>query len=186
MSTSPLPPGQRAVVHMPVRHIGELPPFDGSGWSLTLAGEVDRPRVFSLFELRELSTVDIEADFHAAAGWSVRRLQWRGARLCDVLAAAGVRASARTLRASDGQRYDSTLAVADALEPDVLLATMLGGESLRIEHGGPLRLVVPARYGWKSVKWLRALEVHSDERAGFWERRGFHPRGDPWREERLA
>ena len=186
MSPSPLPPGQRELARLPVRQIGEAPPFDGSGWSLTLSGELDRPRVFTLPDLRALSTVELEADFHAAAGWSVRKLRWRGARLCDVLAAAALRTSARSVRAFDGLRYDSSLALADALEPDVLLATGLAGEDLPLEHGGPLRLVVPARYGWKSVKWLRALEVHPDERPGFWERRGFHPRGDPWKEERLA
>jgi DMSO/TMAO reductase YedYZ molybdopterin-dependent catalytic subunit len=186
MSLSSLPPGQREIARLPVRQVAEPPPFDGSGWSLSLTGELDRPRVFTLTDLRALSTVEIEADFHAAAGWSVRGLRWRGARLCDVLAAALPRAGARFLRASDGLRYDSSLALADALEPDVLLATGLEGDSLPVEHGGPLRLVVPARYGWKSVKWLRALELHAEERLGFWERRGFHPRGDPWKEERLS
>ena len=186
MSRSPLPPGQRELTRLPVRTVGEPPPFDGSYWSLTLSGELDRQRVFTLAELRAMATFDLEADFHAAAGWSVRALHWRGARLCDVLAAAGLRSTARWVRAYDGQRYDSSLAIADALEPDVLLATGLAGAELPLEHGGPLRLLVPARYGWKSVKWLRTLEVYAEERPGFWERRGFHPRGDPWKEERLS
>ncbi|MBM3989794.1 MAG: sulfite oxidase-like oxidoreductase [Planctomycetes bacterium] len=186
MSPSALPPGQREVARLPVRHVGEPPPFDGSAWSLSLTGELDRPRVFTLRELRAISTVEIEADFHAAAGWSVRKLRWRGARLCDVLAVAAPRVSARFVRASDGLRYDASLALSDALEPDVLLATALAGETVALEHGGPLRLLVPARYGWKSVKWLRSLELHAEERPGFWERRGFHPRGDPWKEERLS
>jgi DMSO/TMAO reductase YedYZ molybdopterin-dependent catalytic subunit len=184
--SSPLPPGQRELVRLPVHHIGDPPLTDSEGWTLAIQGELERPVVLTLAHLRQLSTVEIEADFHAADGWSVRGLQWRGVRLADVLGPAKPLASAKFLRAFDGQKYDASLAFDDALEPDVLLATGLGGAVLPIEHGGPLRLVVPARYGWKSVKWLRGIEITAEERPGFWERRGFHRRGDPWADERLA
>lgn len=183
---SPLPPGQRELARLPVKHIGEPPPIDAAGWTLSIQGELERPVVLTLEHLRQHSTVEIEADFHAADGWSVRGLHWRGVRLADVLGPAKPRESARFLRAFDGQKYDASLAFDEALEPDVLLATELAGAPLSIEHGGPLRLVVPARYGWKSVKWLRGIEITAEERPGFWERRGFHRRGDPWADERLA
>jgi len=171
---------------MPIQHVGDPPPFDASTWSLALSGELDRPRTFSLDELTALSTVDIEADFHAGSGWSVRKVHWRGARLADLIATAIARPGARTVRFSDGVRYDATLSLPASIEPDVLLATSFYGEPLPGGRGGPLRLVVPARYGWKSVKWLRSIEVLADERLGFWERRGFHPLADPWKQERLA
>lgn len=184
--TSPLPPGQRELVRMPIHHVGDPPAVDEPHWTLSVQGELERPVVLTLEHLREHSTVEIEADFHAADGWSVRGLNWRGVRLADVLGSAKPRASALFLRAFDGQKYDASLALDEALEPDVLLATGLGGVALPVEHGGPLRLVVPARYGWKSVKWLRGIELTAEERPGFWERRGFHRRGDPWADERLA
>jgi DMSO/TMAO reductase YedYZ molybdopterin-dependent catalytic subunit len=184
--SSPLPPGQRELARLPIHHIGDPPAPERQGWTLVLQGELERASVLTLEHLRAHSTVEIEADFHAADGWSVRGLKWRGVRLADVIGAARPRETAKFLRAFDGQKYDASLALEDALEPDVLLATGLGGAELPLEHGGPLRLVVPARYGWKSVKWLRGLEITAEERPGFWERRGFHRRGDPWADERLA
>lgn len=183
---SALPPGQRELAAMPIHHIGDAPAFDGSTWALSLGGELDRPRTFTLRELLAAATHQLEADFHAGAGWSARGVRWRGARLADVLAAAHPRDSARFVRFSDGDRYDTTLSLYDACQPDVLLAVERGGEPLPVPHGGPLRLVVPAKYGWKSIKWLRGIELLADDRPGFWERRGFHAHADPWREERFA
>jgi DMSO/TMAO reductase YedYZ molybdopterin-dependent catalytic subunit len=181
-----LPPGQRRVAVLPVQHVGDPPPVPAEGWTLALSGEVRRPRVLTLAELLALATVEVEADFHAGAGWSVVGLRWRGARLADLIAQARPTEAARAVRFSDGQRYDETLTLDASLEPDVVLAVELDGAPLPREHGGPLRLVAPARYGWKSVKWLRAVEVLADERPGFWERRGFHPGADPWKEQRFA
>ncbi len=181
-----LPPGQRLIESMPVHHIGDAPAFDGATWALALSGEIDRPRTFTLRELTELATIDIEADFHAASGWSVARVKWRGARLADVLAAAHPRATACFVHLRDEERYDASLSLYDACQPDVLLAVQRNGEPLPLAHGGPLRVVAPAKYAWKSVKWLRAIEVTAEGRPGFWERRGFHPAADPWRGERFV
>jgi DMSO/TMAO reductase YedYZ molybdopterin-dependent catalytic subunit len=181
-----LPPGQRLVSRMPLRHVGEPPPFDGRSWSLALMGEVARPAVFSLEDLQRMSTVELEADFHAGAGWSVARVRWRGVRLADLLVRAGPLEEARFVRFSDGMKYDTTLALADALAADNLLATGFGDAPLEATRGGPLRLVVPAKYGRKSLKWLRSIELMREDRPGFWERRGFHAGADPWKAERLA
>ncbi|MCC7012181.1 MAG: molybdopterin-dependent oxidoreductase [Planctomycetes bacterium] len=181
-----LPPGQRAVERLPVRHVGDPPPFDGSTWTLTLMGAIERPNLWSLDELLRMSTVDIEADFHAGSGWSVRRVRWRGVRLADVLSFAKPTPQARFVRFTDGVRYDTSLDLASALAPDALLATARDGAALELLHGGPLRLVVPAKYGRKSLKWLRGIEVVHDDVPGYWERRGFHAGADPWNEERLA
>jgi DMSO/TMAO reductase YedYZ molybdopterin-dependent catalytic subunit len=180
------PPGQRWVARLPIQHVGDPPHFDGLTWSLSVLGAVGRPRVYSLAELYELSTIDIQADFHSGTGWSVRKLRWRGARLSDVLDAAQIAADARCVRFADGVRYDAVLLPAAASEPDVVLATALDGDPLPLAHGGPVRLVAPAKYGWKSVKWLRSIEVLREEHPGFWERRGFDGRADPWLEQRFA
>lgn len=183
---SPPPPGQRIVEHLPVQHIGEVRQLSEAQFRLVCDGELAAPRVFTLAQLREVSTTLLEADFHAGSGWSVRDLRWRGVRLADVLALARPRDAARFVRFSDGASYDTSLTLADALAPDVLLATALDERPLTPEHGAPLRLVVPAKYGYKSVKWLCRIEVRSDDPGGFWERRGAHAGADPWREERLA
>lgn len=171
---------------MPVHHIGEPPPFDGALWSLSLTGAVARPWSLDLAEIVRFSTVDLEADFHAGCGWTVRGVRWRGARLADLLDRAMPTSDARFVRFFDGASYDTSLSIDDAREPDVLLATMQDGRPLEALHGGPLRLVVPAKYGRKSVKWLRAIQVILDDVPGYWERRGFHSHADPWSEERTA
>lgn len=183
---SPLPPGQHAVERLPVQHIGEAPQLDPAGYRLNLTGELGAPRVFGAAELRERSTTEIEADFHAAIGWSVRGLRWRGVRLADLLALARPAATARHVLFSDGRGYEATLTLEEALAPDVLVATALDGAALTTEHGAPARLVAPAKYGFKSVKWLVRVEVCAEARQGFWESRGAHWGADPWREERWA
>jgi DMSO/TMAO reductase YedYZ molybdopterin-dependent catalytic subunit len=184
--TSPAPPGQRVVAKLPVQHVGELPDVRGERFRLELVGEVAEPHVFELEELVALSTTVLQADFHAGSGWSVLGLEWKGARLADLLALAHPTADARFVRFSDGGLYDASLSLADALAPDVLVATQLGRAALTLEHGAPARLVVPAKYGYKSVKWLRSIEVRRDDSQGFWERRGVHSGANPWREERFA
>lgn len=171
---------------LPVQHVGEPPASDSAAWRVEISGEVESLRSWSLAELVRLSTTEIEADFHAASGWSVAGLRWRGARLADLLSSARPRADAHHVRFTDGGRYDSTLPLEAAGEPDVLLATALGGAPLPALHGGPVRLVVPSRYGWKSVKWLRGIELVEAPLPGFWERRGFHAQADPWKELRRA
>jgi DMSO/TMAO reductase YedYZ molybdopterin-dependent catalytic subunit len=87
----------------------------------------------------------------------------------------------------DGERYGygANLALGDVGRDDVLLAWAHDGTALPPDHGGPLRLVVPHLYAWKSVKWARGMVVMDEDRLGYWERRGYHERGDPWKEERL-
>jgi len=183
---SPPPPGQRVVASMPTQHIGEPLGYARATWRLRLDGAVERPREWRLEELELAAKAEIQSDFHAGTGWSVLGVRWLGARLADILAQARVESRARFVSFSDGDRYDASLSIEDAMAADTILAMACDGAPLSHEHGAPLRLVAPAKYGWKSVKWLRRIEVLVDDRPGFWERRGLHPNADPWREERFA
>jgi len=58
------------------------------------------------------------------------------------------------------------------------------GAPLTREHGGPVRLLVPHLYFWKSAKWVTRLTLLDHDEHGFWERNGYHDLGDPWREQR--
>ena len=83
-------------------------------------------------------------------------------------------------------QYTTNLPLADLLDDDVLFAHSWDGEALSKDHGGPLRLVVPKLYAWKSAKWVKGLEFMEDYQPGFWEQAGYHDRGDPWKEERFS
>lgn len=181
-----LPPGQHAVERLPVLHVGEIPGFDPARWCLELTGEVDAPARLAWSEVRELEEVEVTAPIHGATGWSRLENRWRGVPFAAIARLARPRDGARFVRVSDGELYDTTLPLEAMLEPDVLLARMLDERPLAPAHGGPLRLVVPSRYAWKSVKWARMVEFLRQDRPGFWESRGFDANADPWREERWA
>lgn len=184
--SGPLPPGQREVERAPVHHVGEPPPFDAATWRLSIAGAVENPRELTWSEVLALPPTKLEADWHGEEGWSVRAVRWSGVSLEALLREARPLATARFVRFSDGALYDTTLPLATAMQSDVLLATSLAGEPLSAHHGAPLRLVAASKYAWKSVKWLRRIELVESDVPGFWERRGWHNSADPWRGERLA
>lgn len=181
-----LPPGQREVARAPVLHVGDVPEFDARTWDISVAGEVGNNLRLSWRDVLALPRVLVTADLHGATGWSVRGLRWEGVPLSAIVAACEPRASARFLMGRDREGYSASLPL-DALDSHtVLLATALDGEPLAAARGGPLRLVLPERYAWKSVKWLRRLEFLAQDEAGFWESRGAHPLADPWRGQRMV
>ena len=138
------------------------------------------------FTATEEELTTLEADWHGGAGWSVRSVRWTGVLLAPLLREVRPLPSARFVRFSDGGLYDTSLPLEVALQDDVMLATSLAGEPLSVRHGAPLRLVVASKYAWKSVKWLRRIELLTDDAPGFWERRGWHAAADPWSAERFA
>lgn len=181
-----LPAGQYATERFPVLHIGTVPTYEHDEWDLTIGGDsVDTPMRFSLNELRSMPANDWTVDVHCVTKWSKFDVVWRGVALDQVLRSCGVTSRARTLLVHGDYNYSASHDWEDLCRHVALLAWAVDGEELTAEHGAPVRLVVPHRYLWKSVKWLRRIELWSDERLGFWERHGYHRDGDPFREQRF-
>ncbi|GIX48055.1 MAG: sulfite oxidase-like oxidoreductase [Candidatus Tectimicrobiota bacterium] len=184
-----LPPGQRLATTLPVLHVGPIPPFDPPRWRLRLFGLVAAEAQLTYGELTaggRFPVVRVRADLHCVSAWSVLDNLWEGVRCADVLAALPLAPEARHVLVHSANGYSASLPLADLQRPEVLLAWRRNGADLPPAHGYPLRLVVPHLYGWKSVKWVCALEFLAHERPGYWEQRGYHPYGDPWREQRYA
>lgn len=181
-----VPRGQRLVTTWPVLHLGPIPAFDESAWTFEVSGLVERPQRLTYAELKGLGAVDRRADFHCVTGWSALDLGWTGVPFRTLAQRAGVLREAAWVMAHCDGGYTSNLSLAAMMEEDVLLAWAEGGRDLTPEHGFPLRLVVPKRYGWKSAKWVRGLEFMAINRRGFWEERGYHVHADPFLEERYA
>jgi DMSO/TMAO reductase YedYZ molybdopterin-dependent catalytic subunit len=118
--------------------------------------------------------------------WSRYDNRWEGLATRDLLMACRPREEARfvVLHSHDG--YTTNLALEDFAAEDALLAHSWSDEPLEQEHGGPVRLVVPHLYFWKSAKWLQSIEFLAADAPGYWEVRGYHNRGDPWKEERYS
>ena len=181
-----LPPGQYVTDRFPVLHLGPVPTYDSlDQWSLRVGGDaVDRPLTLTWDALRSLPRSELTADIHCVTKWSRLDVRWAGVNLADVLELCGVHPEPGTLVAHGEHGFSSSIAWNDLAHHDAILAWEVDGATLDAEHGWPLRLVVPHLYFWKSVKWLRTLEVCHGQRAGFWEERGYNVHGDPFSEER--
>jgi DMSO/TMAO reductase YedYZ molybdopterin-dependent catalytic subunit len=182
---SRVPAGQHLTPGWPVLHVGRAPSWTRDDVRLVVTGMVERRAVLSFDDLQALEVVEVVRDFHCVTTWSRLDNRWTGVRVRDVLALAGVRAGATHAVVSGAPAYSTNLHLDDLEGDDVLLAWAHDGGPLDREHGGPLRLVVPHLYGWKSVKWVTEVRLIDRDVRGYWEERGYHDRGDPWREERF-
>jgi len=180
-----LPPGQYFTERFPVLHVGDVPAIDPAAWDLSISGLVAQPRRFTFEELRSLPTVDVVTDIHCVTKWSKFDTRWTGVRFRDLLAQVAPAPEARFVVEHAEFGYTTNLPLADLMGDDTLVAWGYDGQPIEPVHGGPVRMVVPARYFWKSAKWLRGIELVADDQPGFWERNGYHNVGDPWREERF-
>lgn len=181
-----LPPGQRLGKGWPVLHYGPLPSFDEATWNFKVWGAVEHPVKFSYEEFRSLPVVRVRADFHCVTKFSVLDNEWEGVAFRELSRLVGPRQGAKHVMVHSEHGYEINLPLAVLMEEDVLFAWARNGESLSVEHGFPLRLVVPSRYAWKSAKWVRGVEFLEQDRRGFWEARGYHNNADPWAEERYS
>lgn len=184
-----LPPGQSQVHQMPVAHAGEIPPFDPARWDLAIFPKplVDRVWSCTWAEFRALPRVKVLADLHCVTGWSHLDNLWEGVPTRELLRHIRPHESARFVMVHAEYGFASNLPLSDFFAGDAVLATHHNGEPLTPAHGGPVRLVVPRLYAYKSVKWVRGIELMTDDRPGFYElsENGGHAmRGDPWTEER--
>lgn len=178
-----LPPGQYLTHKWPVLHVGSVPAAGPAGWRLRIWGEVEEEVELGLDELRRLPATDVVTDIHCVTRWSRFDASFRGVRL-DELARPTTAARFVVAHAVEDYRANLPLEVLD--EPGSLVAYEADGETLTPDHGGPLRLVVPSRYFWKSAKWLTGLELRAEDEPGTWERLGYSNDADPWAEERYS
>lgn len=180
-----VPPGQRLVAGWPVLHVGAAPAFDPDAWTFTATGLVDRRVRWSWDDLRNLPTSTVTSDFHCVTHWSRLDCTWEGVLVADLLAVAGVRAGASHAIVTGHPAYAANLPLEALLADDALFAWGVDGVPLPQVHGGPLRLVVPSRYGWKSVKWAFEIRVTDHDVPGYWEERGYHMNADPVLDQRF-
>ena len=183
-----LPPGQYVQATMPVLHYGPVPACNRLTWDLRISGatESDGDHRWCWDAFAELPKTEIIADFHCVTKFSVLGITWLGVRAADVLRLVPPSPAATHVMVWADFGYGANLPLDVLAEEGTLLATHRDGKELTPEQGYPVRLVVPSRYGWKNVKWVRAIEYMASDRRGFWEERGYHNNADPWREQRYS
>jgi DMSO/TMAO reductase YedYZ molybdopterin-dependent catalytic subunit len=181
-----VPPGQDVVPNWPVLSYGDVPRIDLREWTFSVGGLVEEERTFTWEEFTSLPQVTIVSDIHCVTTWSRLDNRWEGVATREVVRLARPRPEARFVMVHCYGGYTTNLRLDDLLDDDALFALRHDGQPITPEHGGPLRLVVPKLYFWKSAKWVRGLVFMDRERPGFWETHGYHIRGDPWKEERRS
>jgi DMSO/TMAO reductase YedYZ molybdopterin-dependent catalytic subunit len=181
-----LPPGQYLTEKWPVLHAGSVPSVDLAAWDLRIHGEVEAPLVLSWEDLRELPAREVKVDIHCVTRWSRFDTRFRGVHWSELAKVVRPKPTARFVLAEAEQGFTANVPIEAIEDPDALLAYEADGEPLTPEHGGPLRLVVPNRYFWKSAKWLRGLELRATDQPGFWERYGYHNDADYRKEQRYG
>jgi len=181
-SSSRVPPGQHVVGDFPVLSAGPTPRVSLDSWTFTINGEIDEPKRWTWNEFRALPTETITADIHCVTKWSKLDTSWTGVSMDTILD--GVDTAAEFAMVFSDGGYTTNLPLDDLVGRKAWVVFEYDGQPLHPEHGGPVRLLVPHLYLWKSAKWVRGLTLQKEEHPGFWESNGYNMRGDPWLEQR--
>jgi DMSO/TMAO reductase YedYZ molybdopterin-dependent catalytic subunit len=179
-----LPPGQYLTKKWPVLSYEPTPTFNPTTWRFKVWGAVEEPFELTWEEFLALPRITLTTDFHCVTTWSRYDNTWEGVSIQEVLKRARPKPETTHVMAHSWTGYTTNMPLADLDDDDVFIALKHDGVDLPPDHGGPVRLVVPKLYAYKSAKWLSGLEFMARDRPGFWEQRGYHNHADPWEEER--
>jgi len=181
-----LPPGQKEVKTWPVLDLGVQPDIEKESWRLTIDGLVEAPAALSYAQFLALRQTENVSDIHCVTQWSRYDNHWTGVTSRELIALVRPKAEARHVIFHSHDAYTTNVTLEVFGGDDVIVAHQWEGEALMRQHGGPVRIVIPRRYFWKSAKWVKRIEFARDDKPGFWEVRGYHNEGDPWQEERYG
>ncbi len=181
-----IPPGQRYIGTWPVRTAEDVPEMDPEKWILEIAGLVRSPKHLKIEAIHAMPTVEIHRDFHCVETWTVPDNRWKGVRVRDLVDRSELQKGARFALFYSPGGYSSEIDLDCVMDDETLLAWGRNGKPIPFEHGYPLRLIVPSRYAYKSVKWVCRIEFVDRDIRGYWEERGYHPVADVWRSERFG
>ncbi|MFX0195234.1 MAG: sulfite oxidase-like oxidoreductase [Candidatus Hodarchaeota archaeon] len=181
-----IPPNQTITTKFPVLHVGSIPNITKEAWELKIEGLVENTFHLTFKAFLELpSTIDT-SDFHCVTGWSRLDNKWEGVAFKTIKKLAKPKSSVKFVTIECYGGYSTSLPLKDLMKEDVLLAYKHEDRDLDLIHGGPVRLVVPKKYAYKSAKWVHKVIFTETQELGFWEKRGYSNTADPWKEDRYA
>src|SRR5688572_4399050 len=181
-----LPPGQMLTKGFPVLDLGVRPEVPLAEWTLTLDGLVEKPVTLDWQQFNALPQVKDVSDFHCVTTWSKYDCEWSGVAFTTLFELAQPKPEAKFVYFTSYDGYSTNVPLEHCLDGDVLVATQFAGAPVTLEHGGPARVIIPKLYAWKGAKFVKTITFLAEDRPGFWEVRGYHAVGDPWKEERYA
>ncbi|URK18802.1 sulfite oxidase-like oxidoreductase [Thalassospira sp. GO-4] len=181
-----LPPGQRLVKDWPVLDLGITPHVSADDFRLDITGLVENPLSLGFVDLLDLPNVRARNDIHCVTSWSRYDNDWQGVLALTLAEMVRPHPDVKHVLFTAHDGYTTNVRIDQFLDEDVLIAHHWNDEPLSEEHGGPVRVVIPKLYFWKSTKWVREIRFVKEDAPGFWEERGYHNNADPWTEERYG
>jgi len=180
-----VPPGQHLAKGFPVLTYGDTPQITTDNWEFNVWGLV-KEKTFSWSDFMAMPQHNFTKDFHCVTRWSKLDVQWTGIQVTDLMKQLELDSKASHIMIHCYGGYTTNLPLGEFVKEENFFAHTLFDEPLPVKHGGPIRLVVPHLYAWKSAKWISGLEFLDHEELGFWELNGYHHRGEPWAQERYS
>jgi len=180
-----LPPGQHWSSKLHILGISDPPDIDLKNYRLKIFGEVEEPVILTWDDIMELEKVELVADFHCVTKWSCPDIRWTGFHVDEIKKLADIKETAESVMIHSFDGYTTNIPLKYFFDEDVVFAYRLFDTPLPADHGYPLRLVVPKLYSWKSAKFVSGIEFMNEDKPGYWEQRGYHILGDPWKEQRF-
>ena len=181
-----IPPGQHEVFDFPVLSAGPTPRVNTANWTFTIRVGPRTVKSWTWDEFNALPRTQMTKDIHCVTTWTKLDTKWEGVLIDDILSAAGLVAPTKFALAHTVDGYSTNVPADDLLSGKSMVALQYDGQPLEPDHGGPARLFVPHLYFWKSAKWVNSLQFIERDTAGFWELRGYHMYGDPWKQQRFT
>jgi DMSO/TMAO reductase YedYZ molybdopterin-dependent catalytic subunit len=181
-----LPPGQREVKNWPVLDLGVHPNVPAREWEMKVGGLVEKPVTWRFDDLMAQPQFSHVSDIHCVTAWSRYDNRWDGVSGRHLLSVVRPKPEARFIIFKSYDGYSTNVPLEHFDDEDVLLAHGWEGQPISRDHGGPVRIVIPKLYFWKSAKWVRHIWFTDKDAPGFWEVRGYHNLGDPWKEQRYG
>lgn len=180
-----LPPGQHTVEKLPVLDLGIQPSIGEEDWALEIGGEVENELRIDWKSLMKFNYVEEMSDFHCVTTWSKYDCKWGGFKMSEVLDEVRPHSDAEHVLLVSYDGYTTNVPIETVYSKHTLLATSLDGNPLSTKHGGPVRIIIPHLYAWKSAKFVKQIVFTNKMQLGYWEKRGYSNTADPWREERF-
>ncbi|HTN44443.1 MAG TPA: sulfite oxidase-like oxidoreductase [Nitrospiria bacterium] len=181
-----LPPGQHLAKGFPVLDLGHQPEVPLERWSLDINGLVENPVTWDWRDFMAQPQIRLVSDFHCVTTWSTFDNRWEGVSFKRLLEVVRPKPGAKHVLFASYDGYSTNVPLSVLNDDDVLIAHRWNDQPLTREHGGPARMVIPKRYGWKSAKWIKEMVFLAEDRPGFWEVRGYSNTADPWTEDRYS
>ena len=180
-----IPPGQILTNKFPTMTFGSIPQIDLDEWELKIFGSITKEITLKWSDLQKLPKYKLTSAFHCVTQWSKINNEWEGILISTLIEFCDIKDFPNNITVHCYGGYTTNVQYTTLNENKAVLAYQHDQTALTPEHGGPLRLILPERYAWKSAKWINGLEFTKEDKPGFWESRGYHMEGDPWKQQRF-